>query len=258
MSRPSNLRTMYDAVTASNIPRSAAIVAGYVDQIVLKPWSVADWNLFPNAIHVQIVKKASSIFGNVLDVEKGDATSAQVPGWLSRMRGMGFVPSVYTSYSNWNAVQSAVSAAGLTQPPYWIADYSQNPVTWWPTLNGIDAVAWQYTDFHNEYDLSLVAPFWEGIDNMALTPDDIAAIWAYQFSGFDPLNNNAPMSAIAAKDWLATTNRWANAGYTQATAVLAALPAPGVTVTDAQMAELEVKLVAALPKGWNVAITPAP
>src|SRR5205807_8665171 len=109
MPRPRNLRTMYDAVTATNIPRSAAIVAGYVDQIVLKPWSAADWALFPNSIHVQIVKKATSIYGNVLDVEPGDATVAQVPSWLTQMRTKGYVPSVYTSYSNWNAIQQAVN-----------------------------------------------------------------------------------------------------------------------------------------------------
>lgn len=40
-------------------------------------------------------------------------------------------------------------------------------------------------------------------------------------------------------------------------AILAALPTGTATVTDAQMADLETKLVAALPKGWNVAITPS-
>lgn len=41
------------------------------------------------------------------------------------------------------------------------------------------------------------------------------------------------------------------------TAILAALPAEGVTVSPEQLSDLETKLVAALPKGWNVAITPA-
>jgi hypothetical protein len=165
MGRPLNLRVMYDAVTAGNIPRGAVMVAGYVDTITIPQWSVADWNLFPDAIHVQIVKKATSIFGNVLDVENGDATAAQVPGWLASMRSQSFVPSVYTSYSNWNAVQQAINSAGMAHPPYWIADYSQNTETWWPSLNGIDAVAWQCED-PGPYDLSLVAPYWEGIDEM--------------------------------------------------------------------------------------------
>jgi hypothetical protein len=104
-------------------------------------------------------------------------------------------------------------------------------------------------------------------DDMPLTNDDIAAIWAYQFGGSDPLNNQAPMDAIAAKDWMATTNRWANAGYVQAAAVngalpgviaavVAAVPAQGSVVSPAQMADLEAKLIAALPEGWDVAITP--
>jgi hypothetical protein len=198
LTRPTNLRLMYDAVTASNIPRKAQIVAGYVDTIQIPQWSAADWQLFPASIHVQIVKKAASIFGNVLDVEPGDATNAQVPGWLTQMRAAGYVPSVYTSYSNWNAVYQTVSANGLSQPPYWIADYSQNRDTWWPTLNGIDAVAWQYADI-GPYDLSLVAPYWEGIDD-TMTPEQAAqlqalydSLWttantAYKETVYDSLN----------------------------------------------------------------------
>lgn len=175
MARPTNLRTMYDAVTATNIPRKAQMVAGYVDTISIPQWSVADWALFPDAVHVEIVKKATSIFGNVLDVEKGDATAAQIPGWLTAMRARGFVPSVYTSYSNWNAVQQAVNNAGIAHPPYWIADYSQNSMTWWPTLNGIDAIAWQYTD-PGAYDISLVTPYWEGINGMVMELTDLVPV----------------------------------------------------------------------------------
>ena len=201
MGRPTSLRTMYDSVNAYNIPPAAGIVAGYVPPSSFA-WTPAEWDVFPNAIKVTITPQVSGD-ADVLDVEPRDATAGQVPGWLVRQRNAGRIPSVYTSYSNWAAVQAAVNAAGIKHPPYWIADYSQNVDTWWPSLNGIDAVAWQYTDHSNLYDISLVAPYWEGIDGMtaSLGGEQAAqlqalydSLWttantAYKETLYDSLNN---------------------------------------------------------------------
>lgn len=156
------MRLMFDAVTATNIPRSATMVAGYVDQITSKPWSVSDWELFPYAVHVAIVKKASSVFGDVLDVETGDASPSEAPGWVSAMRTVGLDPTVYCNFSTWNLVQSAFAATGVQPPHYWIAKYddvASIPPSW--VASG--CVAKQYKNTPG-YDLSIVADYWPGVD----------------------------------------------------------------------------------------------
>lgn len=172
-------RLMYDAVTASNIPRNAAMVAGYVDQIRLAPWSQADWNLFPSAVKVQIVKKASSNWGHVLDVEPGDATPAEAPGWVKMRRNSGFsTPTIYCNLSTWPSVYNEFKNQGVAQPLYWIAKYDD--IKNFPVLNGITAIAKQYhgNDPHG-FDISYVADFWpgvDGVDEMPLTQDDLNAV----------------------------------------------------------------------------------
>jgi hypothetical protein len=148
---------------------------------------------------------------------------------------------------------SAPSAAESTYTTFWQRNAGQTTMT-------VGGIVCDINDQLNPI----------GVDDI-VTPDDIAAVakavWDQQFSGLDPLNNNAQMDSIAARDWLATTNRWANAAYTEAaavngtlpevqTAILAALPTAGASMSDAQVAELEAKLIAALGAGWNVAITP--
>lgn len=146
------------------------MVAGYVDKIKLEPWSQADWDLFPNAVKVQIVKKASSNFGHVLDVEPGDATPAEAPGWAARRRQVGAIPTIYCNLSTWPAVQQAFRDQGVAQPLYWIAKY--DGVKNFPTLNGITAIAKQYHgNDPNNYDLSYVADYWPGVDGGSMALD---------------------------------------------------------------------------------------
>ncbi|WP_200834770.1 glycoside hydrolase family 25 domain-containing protein [Amycolatopsis alkalitolerans] len=166
------MRTMYDAVTATNIPRDPPpqLVAGYIDKITIPPWTAADWALFPHSRHVRIVKKASTNAGDVLDVEQGDATPAEAPGWARRRRAVGAIPTVYCSQSLWQAVQDAFTAAGEPQPLYWIAHYDGDPTL--PTLNGITAVAKQHSR-GALFDTSSVAEHWPGIDPNPATEDDM-------------------------------------------------------------------------------------
>lgn len=162
------MRTMYDAVTARNILRKdpkPVMVAGYVDKIRLEPWSAADWALFPDAIKVRIVKKASTQDGHVLDVEPGDATPAQAPGWVRMRRAVGADPTIYCNLSTWSTVQQAFRDQGVAQPHYWIAHY--NNVVELPTLNGITAVAKQHSgDVPPGIDINCVANYWPGVDSV--------------------------------------------------------------------------------------------
>ena len=170
------MRLMYDAVTARNIPRSATMVAGYADTIQIPQWTDADWNLFPYATKVRIVKKASTNDGHVLDVEPGDATPAQAPGWATMRRNAGADPTVYCNESTWPTVRAAFTLAGVAQPHYWIAHYDGDPAI------PAGAIAKQYQNTAG-YDLSSVSDFWPGVDEeMPFTPDDFRALmWGNVF-----------------------------------------------------------------------------
>jgi hypothetical protein len=159
------MRTMYDAVTARNIlnhDRTPALVAGYIDRIKLAPWSAGDWALFPNARKVTIVKKASTRDGHVLDVEPGDATPEQAPGWAAQRRRDGFAhPVIYCNRSTWPKVKAAFAAQGVAPPLYWIATASGRP----EIPDG--AIAAQYLLDYQGVDVSVVADYWPGVDGPA-------------------------------------------------------------------------------------------
>lgn len=169
------MRFMYDSVTASDIPVSAQMVAGYVNGPY--QWSPADWTRFPDAVKVRIATHANINDGHVLDIEQGNATPDQAPGWVTMRRAGGADPSVYCSQSTWLTVQAAFRNAGVPQPHYWIAHYDNAAVL----PDG--AVAKQYANAPlagGHYDLSIVADVWPGIDTKPVTPqeeeDDMDAI----------------------------------------------------------------------------------
>lgn len=151
------MRTMYDSVNPAAIPTSAQLVAGYVDGAY--EWSAADWARFPAAVKVTIAVFARHD-AQVLDVESGDATPGQAPGWVSRQRAAGRDPTVYTSESNWGAVRAAFQQAGMVEPHWWIAAYPGS-VGAGQLYQG--SVAHQYAD-RGSFDLSAVADYWPGVD----------------------------------------------------------------------------------------------
>lgn len=157
------MRTMYDAVTASNIVKKDAnpvLVAGYIDRIKLAPWSAADWELFPNALKVRIAKKASTNDGHVLDVEPGDAGHEEAPGWAAMRRRSGFAyPVIYCNRSTWPKVKAAFAAQNVAPPLYWIATATGRQ----EIPDG--AIAAQYLlDVAPGIDISVVADYWPGVD----------------------------------------------------------------------------------------------
>lgn len=152
-------RVGYDSINASAIPSNAQVVAGYVDGRFA--WTAADWALFPNAAKVRIAVFASTNDGAVLDVETGDATPQQAPGWCQMRRAAGQIPTIYCNESTWPAVVSAFTSAGVPLPLWWEAlydDVAQLPA---------NAIAKQYTDNppSNPYDTSVVADYWPGVDS---------------------------------------------------------------------------------------------
>lgn len=148
-------RTMYDAVTPSRIPAGAAMVAGYANGRYANLAEMA--TRFPHAIRVSISVSASYHGATVLDVEIGDATPAEAPGWVKARRAAGIDPTVYCNASTWPAVKAAFTAAGIPQPHYWIAQYDNDPTI------PAGAVAKQYKNTAG-WDASSVADHWPGVD----------------------------------------------------------------------------------------------
>ncbi len=144
---------LYDAVTPSNIPLTAKAVGGYVDGLYI--WDQAGWARFPNAYKVRIAVFATTNDGEVLDIEKGNATPAEGPSWVKMRRFAGVDPTIYCNASTWPRVRAAFVGSGVTEPHYWIANWSSGPVI----PDG--AVAVQYAhDIAPGYDLSLTNGHW--------------------------------------------------------------------------------------------------
>ena len=148
-------RLMYDAVTESNIPANATMVAGYVDGHYANIDRVRA--RFPHARIVTITPHGIND-AEVADVETGDLTPAQGAEWARKKVAAGKTPTLYCNLSTWPAVQQAVHAAGLDHKvQYWIAKYdgvAQIPA---------GAIAKQYRST-STLDYSVVADYWPGVD----------------------------------------------------------------------------------------------
>ena len=119
-------RTMYDSVTPAAIPADAQMVAGYLDGEYA--WTSQDWARFAGAVKITITITATNQ-GDVLDVETGDATSGQAPGWIKARRMSGHnQPTIYCNRSTVQSVIQACTSEKLTlNADYWI---------WLATLDG--------------------------------------------------------------------------------------------------------------------------
>jgi hypothetical protein len=252
-------RTMYDAVTSSNIPAGATMVAGYADGLYANVPAMRA--RFPHATVVTIAVRWTTK-AQVLDVETGDATPAQAVQWCTRT--MAATPNgqltVYCNSSTWPSVRAAFRAAGVTEPNYWIAQYDGDPTI------PAGAVAKQYRD-PGPYDLSSVADYWPGVD--PLPEDDMTPAQAQQLATVaaevaalkaalvDPtiksLIDGAPHTL---GDHTAATNDWAFVTKNTITALKAQADTLAVEVaalkTSAATAAADV---AALKTGLAAAVT---
>jgi hypothetical protein len=115
---------MYDAIAVGNIPQNATAAAGYVDG--MWPTLLELKARLPHA-HVLSIAVFAADDADCLDVEQGDATPAEAPGWVLRQQDRGaYRPAVYTSVSNVPAVLSALGAAGIPRSGVriWSAHYT--------------------------------------------------------------------------------------------------------------------------------------
>lgn len=158
-------RLMYDAadpvVIVRDVPADAFAVAGYVPPVspsnryVTFPAVVE--RFYPRA-HCFSIAVQPWLIAACLDVETGDATPADAPGWYRKAKAAGqWRPCFYANASTMPAVQGELERAGIPRGDYrlWVAAY---PGTGVNVPAGMDAH--QYTDHgpHGEnYDVSVVS-----------------------------------------------------------------------------------------------------
>lgn len=116
---------MFDSVTVSQIPTGARAVAGYTSGLfpTFGPLS----RLFGGHARVVSIAIASRFHADCLDVEPGDATPAEAPGWVRSDIRAGFRhPCVYGSLSEWSQIRAALNAAHISPSMYfgWDADWT--------------------------------------------------------------------------------------------------------------------------------------
>lgn len=120
-------RLMYDSTNPELIPASAAMVAGYINgSYAWQPWA---WARFPHAIHVTInVNGNLADGGDVLDVERYDATPEMVPAWVKGRKAAGARwHAVYCSLSKLDAVRAACQGQDVPDFGIWVAEWTGQP-----------------------------------------------------------------------------------------------------------------------------------
>lgn len=166
-------RKMYDSVNPDAIPTNAQMVAGYIDGTNYK-WPESAWARFPNSVKVRIARRTTTNDGHVLDVEYGIPTvwppSQAVVDWVIMRRKAGVEPTIYCNQLNdWSGIRQLFQNAGVKEPYYWVARYNNIDVI--PT----GAIAKQYANSTlagGNYDLSVVADYWPGVDGKVVTDMD--------------------------------------------------------------------------------------
>jgi hypothetical protein len=151
-------RRCADSVTPSNLPPGFDLYGGYNDGLYNNVAAIQA--RFPGKTVVHFTVFARDNIGDCLDVEQGDATPQQAPGWVQNRRNAGHGgPLVYCSESLWPQVRQAFVDAGVPEPGYWIAGY---PGSVGQALYP-GSVAHQWID-RGPYDESIVVDYLPGID----------------------------------------------------------------------------------------------
>jgi hypothetical protein len=97
------------------LPHGADAYAGYVQGLF--PTFAALQRMFTaSGTHLLSIAVFASGNADCLDIESGDATNAQAPGWVKRQLARGAQrPCLYTSVSNMDALMTTLGGADLTR-----------------------------------------------------------------------------------------------------------------------------------------------
>lgn len=184
------VRLMYDSVNPRSIPRSAKMVAGYLDGSVSQ-WPAEAWGWWPDAVMVKIsaVGAPHAVdVADVFDVEAGAIWPPErVVPLVVRRRQKGGDPTVYVNEMNdWAPTMRAFDRAGVPHPHWWVANYDGR-ADYLPS----SCVARQYAhpskppgnprgpfETNGHYDLSIVRDFWPGVDGNEMRAEDLIKLVA--------------------------------------------------------------------------------
>jgi len=151
---------MFDDVSVSLLPADAYAYAGYLDGFYANFAQVK--GAHPEAHLVGIVTRACDN-GDALDVEPGDATISQAPGWVKQQHARGVArPIVYVSAANARLMINTLAAAGINRSCYrlWLAHYGAGQHTCGPGSCGYpqaDGTQFTSTALGKSLDESVVA-----------------------------------------------------------------------------------------------------
>lgn len=164
-------RRMYDSTDVADIPRTAKMVAGYVDG----RYRTVDQlrARFPKAQVVTITVTGEQD-AHVCDTEPGNVGLAGAARWAKRQVDAGKRPTLYCMASQWPQLRAEVKRLGIAHAvSYWIAQYDGKA----QVPRG--AVAKQYADPRlsgGHYDVSVVDDYWPGVDPPL--PSDLSRVSA--------------------------------------------------------------------------------
>lgn len=172
---------MYDSIELDQFPANPEAVAGYVGG----KWPTYEplCAKFPNAHHLSIAVTASQR-ARCLDIEPGDASPAQAPGWFhnyaDRSQGL---PVLYTSASQVAGLVATMTAAGITRERYliWSAHYthSEHICGVGCGYHAADATQWTDKALGRNLDQSLCSPAFFGTGFLTPTPEDLVAVTSF-------------------------------------------------------------------------------
>lgn len=154
--------TMYDSITIDQIPKTATYAAGYVNG--LWPTYASLKKMLPHATLLSVAVNATAD-ADCLDVESGDATIADVYGWLERQHTSSTRPVIYIQASNVDRLMLTMNANGLKRGTYrlWSAHYGLGshlcgPETCKECSTAVDGTQWTDTSGGKNLDESLLLP----------------------------------------------------------------------------------------------------
>lgn len=120
--------SMFDTITLASLPHGPFALAGYTSGHW--PTYLPLRRAFAKA-HTISIAVSASFHADCLDVEPGDATPAQAPGWVKADIAAGFKrPCIYSSFWMFvNQVRPLLAKAGIARSSVfeWDADYTSVP-----------------------------------------------------------------------------------------------------------------------------------
>jgi hypothetical protein len=154
---------MYDSTNVGALPHGADAYAGYVEGL-FPTFAALKRQFTASGAHLLSIAVFASGDAECLDIEPGDATNAQAPGWVKRQLARGaHRPCLYTSVGNMDALVTALGGAGISRAAVrlWSAHYGQGkhicgPATCGLTRHASDGTQWTDSALGRSLDESIL------------------------------------------------------------------------------------------------------